>query len=314
MQHRTPQLLACKDVVVESLVDPRPEALAAIREKHEGVRQAIDFSDHVTMLDETRPDLVVIATPHTLHIDHVTDCLNAGAHTLVEKPLSCTAADCRKLIDLRDQTGLVAAVSYQRHGLPIFQRVREEIHSGRHGQILQTNSHLSQDWLKGTMGTWRQDPALSGGGQLNDSGSHMIDILLWITGLRAEQVQAYMDNRGAAVDINSSVNIRFEGGAIGSLAVIGDASIWHERHAIWLEEASILIEGERLSIHRRGEEPVVVDEWPEATTPDSNFVGAIRGENELLAPLECGLATLELTESAWRSAAAGGRPVEAKVG
>jgi predicted dehydrogenase len=311
MHHRTSQILAVKEAEVCALCDPNPEALTSIKDRYPELLDIPTFADHQALLQEAKPEAAIIATPHSMHVDHVRNCLRAGVHTLIEKPLACTAQDCRDLIEERDQSGCVAAVSYQRHGSPLFQHMREIILSKRFGKVLMLNSHLSQDWLKNTVGLWRQDPIISGGGQLNDSGSHMIDILLWITGLRAESIQAFIDNRGADVDINSVVNIKFKGGATGSLTIIGDAPIWHERHAIWLEDAALILEGDKLTIHERGKDPEVLEDWAEGRTPDANFIAAIQGEESVLAPFECGLATLELTESAWRSAAADSSTVAA---
>ena len=63
------------------------------------------------------------------------------------------------------------------------------------------------EFCYGTRGKWRQSMALSGGGQLNDSGSHLIDILLWTTGLAADEgiglvFVAYTNlNTGLVIDL-----------------------------------------------------------------------------------------------------------------
>ena len=46
-------------------------------------------------------------------------------------------------------------------------------------------------------------------------------MLVWITGLRARRVAAFMNNRGAAVDIVDAIAYELENGAIGTLAASG---------------------------------------------------------------------------------------------
>lgn len=302
-------LTALDGLTVSALSDPSVDQLGQCTTEFPGLGACPQFADYQELLGSGQCDAVLICSPHTLHREQAEAAFAAGLHVLVEKPLACSVEDCLALITARDRSGKVGAVSYQRHGLPVFQHVRELVQSGRYGQVLGLNSHLTQQWLQLTKGTWRQRMSLSGGGQINDSGSHMVDILLWMTGLRAKRVSAMMDNRGAEVDIDSVVNIDFEGRAYGSLTIIGDACLWHERHHIWLERAALLIEEDTLNVIEEDGTKTTKSDWPKAVTPDENFLDAVSTGAPVLAPFECGLRTIELTEAAWRSAAADGAPM-----
>ena len=303
------QFQSVPEAEITALCDPDGAQIEACRGAFPELRNVPDFRDFQDMVAAGGIDAVLVGTPHTLHLDQTLACLDAGLHVLVDKPLAMTAADCRDLIAARDRNGKVAAVSYQRHGLATFRYLREEIASGRHGRILGLNSHLTQQWLQFTTGSWRQDPALSGGGMVGDSGSHMVDILLWATGLRADRVSSMMDFRGTPVDIDSVTSIAFEGGALGTLTVIGDACLWHERHHIWLERAAFILEEQDLLIIDEQGRHMRVSHWPADLSPEQNFVDAILRGAEVLAPFECGLRTIELTQAAWTSAENGGAPV-----
>ena len=67
---------------------------------------------------------------------------------------------------------------------------------------------------------------------LNDSGSLILDVLHWCTGLEPETVAAFGNERGAPVDINSAITVRFKGGALGTVTIMGDAPNWQNGH--WL--------------------------------------------------------------------------------
>jgi len=303
-------LSAIPEASVAAFCDPDDAQIAQCRASFPDLAEVPGYSTHQDMLSAGGLDAVLVCSPHTLHTAQVQDAFSAGLHVLVEKPLATSVPDSKALIKARDASGKVGAISYQRHGSGPFQYIKEAIATGRYGKILGLNSHLTQQWLQFTQGTWRQKLALSGGGQINDSGSHMIDILLWITGLKAKRVSAMMDNRGTEVDIESVVGIEFEGGTYGSLTIIGDACLWHERHHLWLEKAAFILEGDDLLIIDEAGRNTRVSNWPKATSPDQNFVDAILRGAEVLAPFECGLRTIELTEAAWKSGAQGGVPVE----
>jgi predicted dehydrogenase len=303
---RLPQLMGADGVEIVGLADPSQDQINRTKKADPRLEFVPAFSEHREMLSAIRPHAVVIGSPHSSHIGQVVDSFTAGAHVLVEKPLGNSVAESRQMIAARDSSGKVGALAYQRHGSLNFKEIKKIVESGIYGRLLMMNSHLAQGWLKGTMGSWRQQKAISGGGQIHDSGSHMIDILLWITGLEAVSVSAFMDNRGSEVDINSVVNLTFDNGALGSLTIIGDAPMWQERHSFWFESACLQIVDDKITVVETSGKRLSMEFPQGGVSPDVNFVRAIRGEEEVAAPFECGLRTIALTEAAWVSNENGG--------
>lgn len=292
------------------MADPDPKQIEATRARYPAeLASASTYPDHRELLLQARLDAVEIATPHTQHAEQITDCLRKGLHVLCEKPLTTTVADAYRVVDALAAARKVGMVSYQRHYQSEFRHIRERIRSGEFGKVMVVQALLSQEWKRFTLGTWRQDPALSGGGQLLDSGSHMLDILLWTTGLAAESVSAQIDPRGTAVDIDSSLSIRFEGGAIGSICIAGDAPNWHEDLTIFCERGAFFMRGGRLSISHANGDRFAAEHLAGGSSPDRNFIDAILGRAEVESPFECGVRVIELTEAAWRSAEQSGAPV-----
>jgi predicted dehydrogenase len=192
--------------------------------------------------------------------------------------------------------------------------MRNLIQNGDLGRINYICAYQAQRWLIGAAGTWRQNLALSCGGQLNDSGSHLLDVVLWVTGLEPESVSAFIDNRGTQVDIDSAVTVRFREGAIGTFNVIGSASInWHEDVSIHGEKGSILFRNNKILVAKEGQTELVevpVNELPASSDPDRDFVDLVLGRvNEAAAPSSTGLRIAKLTEAAWESAANGSRVI-----
>ncbi|MCH7945060.1 MAG: Gfo/Idh/MocA family oxidoreductase, partial [Armatimonadetes bacterium] len=194
MRHRLKQMLEVPEAEIAAMADPDVKQTAETKSAYPELVDVPEFAVYGHMLEAGGLDAVVLVTPHRFHREQVVAAFEAGLHVLVEKPLACSVEDSEACIAARDSSRKVGAVSYQRHGLPEFQWLREKVTGGEYGPVLMVNSMLSQDWKNFTAGTWRQDPEVSQGGMLNDSGSHIFDILLWTTGLTPESVCCFADN------------------------------------------------------------------------------------------------------------------------
>ena len=305
------RLLLMPEVEMAAFADISPQSLQRTRDKHgAAVADVKTYDDYRTMLDQSKPDAVLIATPHTLHYQMAVDSLDAGAHVLLEKPMVNKVTDAHALLKKIEETGKVVGLAYQRHGLPHFRYIKAKIESGEFGAVQFVNALQQQGWAKGTSGSWRQDPALSGGGQINDSGSHLLDIVLWTTGLAPEKVSAFMDFRGTPVDINSALSIKFTSGAQGNISVVGDAAGWYEDISIWCDSGSFYVRNDG-TFRVQGTDGKTFSpdpaDMPEGSDVDTNFIQAILGKQEIAAKPINGLRTIELTEAAWESAKAGGQ-------
>lgn len=304
------------DADIVAMMDPSVEQLDQMKKNFPGIQSVKTFSDYEEMIDTMDLDAAIICSPHTFHFDQIMDCLDAGLDVLTEKPMVCTIDHAQAVMEKEQETGCKVAVAYQRHCLGAFQYIRNAIKSGDAGEVQYVSALQAQAWLHLTKGTWRQKEELSCGGQLNDSGSHLIDIILWMTGVAVDEVSAEVDNFGTEVDINSAVNMKFRNGALGTLSVIGNypASGMYEDITIICEDWSFFLrQGEDLLVKTglEGEQHRISDFQYGAASTTDNFIDAIRGDAEVLAPSVCGLRTIELTEAAWKSAEEG-QPVKVR--
>ena len=310
------RVLEMGECEVVALCDSSEGSLQAACEHYgEDVEHLPRFVDYKQMLDSVEMDAVQISTPHTLHFEQIMASLDKGLHVLSEKPMVCTVDHAHQVIAKAEESGKVLMVSYQRHLGAQYRYVRNQIMAGELGEIQFISALQDQAWYRGTMGLWRQQLALSGGGQLNDSGSHLLDIVLWMTGLEVEQVHAYMENFESEVDINSALSLRFRNGALGNVSVVGNSptgGMW-EDITIWGSKAVIYMrQGEIAYKTQNSNEVYEVSNLPGGTTPDRNFVDAILGRDVVQVPPECGLRVIELTEAAWESAKVGA-PVSVQI-
>ena len=312
-RHHLSQLLPIEGAQVTALCDTSPEQIRLSVERFPALKDAWTTDDYHALLARDDVDAVIVCTPHTQHAQQMLDAVNANKHVLMEKPMVCSVEDAHNVLKRLESYDKVVALAYQRHAMGQFIYIREKIASGEVGPVQFISALQCQGWKRGTKGSWRQDPALSGGGQINDSGSHLLDILLWTTGLTVADVSAFIDNCGTPVDINSALAFRFTNGAQGNISVVGDSVIgWHEDISIWCERGAFLYRNGTLTfVNEKGVRTTLDgDNLPASHNIDEDFVATIRGEHDPAAPPLCGLRTIELTEAAWRSAAQNGLPVK----
>jgi predicted dehydrogenase len=169
------------------------------------------------------PDAAFIVTPHKFHLENARDCLEAGMDVLLEKPMVLNAAEARRLIQIRDKTKRLLVVAFPGSLSPAIKKAKQLLRDGAIGRVTHVAAWVHQRWKAGTTGTWRQDPKISGGGFLFDTGSHMVNTVLDLIGEDAVEVAALLDRCGTPVEINSSVSGRFRGGAMFSLTGAGDS-------------------------------------------------------------------------------------------
>lgn len=303
-------ILKVEDAEIVGLVDPSEASIAATKSKFPQLANVAVFSDCESALQSVSADAAVIVTPHSQHFEHGMACLKAGLHVLMEKPFVAGSENAKEIIACAEQVGKHLAVGYQRHTQGPYMYLRDLVQSGGLGQIQFITAYQAQAWLEGCRGTWRQTLALSCGGQLNDSGSHLLDVVLWVTGLEPEEVRACIDNRGTEVDIDSALTVRFQGGAIGTFNIVGSATVdWWEDVSIHGTEGCALYRNGKLMVSKGFRAPFVEvtdAELPASSNPDQNFVDLIQGRIQApAAPPVCGYRVARLTEAAWQSAEQG---------
>jgi predicted dehydrogenase len=198
------------------------------------------------MLADKRVQVVHITSPNHLHHAHAKAALAAGKHVVCEKPLAMTASESAELLALAEASGLVHSTNFNIRFYPLCQHLRQLVREGGLGEVRLVSGHYFQDWLLlDTDWNWRLDPAL--GGSLRavaDIGSHWLDLTSFLTGSRVASVLADMETfikvrrqpagpvetfarggphetvtREIATEDCATILVRYENGALGSLAV-----------------------------------------------------------------------------------------------
>lgn len=180
------------------------------------------YQDHRDLLADVRPELAVVMTPHPAHASIAIDCLQAGVHVLVEKPISVHAAEADAMIEAARRADRLLAVNLQQRFRPEVMVARRVIDEGRLGRI--QSAHMIVAWPRtrryfanaGWRGTWRGE----GGGVLLNQAPHNLDLICHLVGL-PKRVVAW--NRTTMHDIETEDTVQamleWPNGAVGSLHV-----------------------------------------------------------------------------------------------
>ncbi|NHN61533.1 MULTISPECIES: Gfo/Idh/MocA family protein [Halorussus] len=301
------------DVEIVAGADVSAGARGAFAETYD----APTYEDHAAMLADRDLDAVNIVTPHTLHYEQAMDCFDAGADVFLEKPMVTGVENAANLVDAADEQGRVLQVGYQRHFDPLFRELKRVVASGRIGDVHAANAYLGQDWIELQRGSWRTDPALSGGGQLYDSGSHLLDALLWTLDAKPRQVAALVDDRGEDVDVNSALALSLtresrDGTVTASVGVVGDGTNGEpdEELVVWGTEGHVRYAEDRLTVCEGGatyDGEVTGDRDFETLTRRklADFVRAVTEGTEPSVSGAFGLRVTALTEAAYEAAETG---------
>lgn len=257
-------------------------------------------------------DAAFIITPHVFHHDQAASCMEAGLDVLLEKPMVMNAREARSLIQIRDRTGRLLVVAFNGSLSPQIRRAHEILHNGELGLILNIHGVVWQSWRTHTVNTWRQLPEIAGGGFLFDTGAHMLNTIADLAGEPFVEVAAWLDNRGAPVDITGTIMARLASGAFVTLSGCGDTLESCASDVRVFCTQGILrtgVWGERLEVQRQGERDLQpVDSLP-SSGPWEQFIRVRSGLMANPCPPEVGLRMALLWDMVQASAALGGRPI-----
>ena len=147
---------------IVAICDIDPEKLEKTAAQLDHVHQ---YTDYKTMLKNERPDLVAIATESGKHASIAIDCIMAGCHVIIEKPIALSIEDADRIIQLAKQKSVLVCVNHQNRFNKSVQYVHGAIAQGRFGRLLHGSARIfwnrNQDYYEQASwrGTWEQDGA-----------------------------------------------------------------------------------------------------------------------------------------------------------
>src|SRR5690242_18141330 len=127
-------------------------------------------------------DAVVIATPHDQLAQIALAAVEAGRHVLVEKPAGRRSSEVAPLVAAAKARSRVVKVGFNHRFHPAILRAKSLADEGQIGPLLFVRGRYGHGGRIGYEKEWRFQPDISGGGELIDQGSHLIDLSRWFLG------------------------------------------------------------------------------------------------------------------------------------
>ncbi len=318
-EHRDFELVGIADVNVAHVSAEHPKTLV--------------FADYRQLLDEARPQAVIIASPNQLHAETGIECARRGIDILIEKPVTDTIATAAALMAEVRKAGIKSLVGHhRRHHLQV-RTLKGLLGEGRIGDIVGVSAiwatHKPADYFK--TAPWRTEP---GGGPVLINLIHEIDFLRFTVGeITAVEAIASNRQRGFAVEDTAAALIEFDNGALGTFFVSDSVvSPWTTEQGVgespefpFSGESSYRFMGRRGSLEFPGlvqwTQAGGAQDWNQpihaqrihALTIDpyiaqlDHFRDVIRGTAPSLQPVEDGARSLMATLAIAEAAAAGRR-------
>lgn len=192
-----------------------------------GIARGYDSLDD--LLADEAIDIVHVCTPNAQHTAQALAVIAAGKHVVCEKPLTVTVQDAETLVAAATAAGVTATVPFAYRFHPMVREARARVAAGDVGRLFSIHGSYLQDWLlSADDDNWRVDAEAGGASRaFADIGSHLVDLVEFITGDRIARVAAtrrtFFGERPnhPRVDNEDAVAVTLEtaGGALGTLLV-----------------------------------------------------------------------------------------------
>jgi predicted dehydrogenase len=282
------------------------------------------FQDPAELFRSGAIDAVIVATPHFQHTTLGIAALQAGLHTMIEKPISAHKADAERLVAAAQQRpDQVFAGMFQLRTEPRYRKIQNLIQSGDLGEIVRIN-WLITDWYRTeayyASGGWRATWKGEGGGVLLNQCLHNLDVMAWLLGMPARVRSFCQLGRYHNIEVEDNVTayLEYPNGATGVFITSTGEAPGTNRLEIAGTRGRLVLENNRLRFTRNEVDMIEFnrtakvgfakpDVWEvdipftDATLPHAivmqNFVNAILDAEPLIAPGAEGMHSVELANA-----------------
>lgn len=298
--------------------------------------QVTVYKTYEEMIRSGQVDAIITCAPHKINTQIAYESLRENVHVLLEKPAGISAEEVRYLTEYAaTKPDLTFSMMFNQRTHPLYQKVRLLIQDGVIGEVRRMNWIVTNWWRPQAYydsSSWRATWKGEGGGVLVNQAAHQLDLLQWLFGLPSTVFAKvnYGFKRTIAVEDDVTVLLDFDEGKTGVFTTCTHDIFGTDRLEILGDQGKLLIEnGKTLTIstlpvseqdisEKMSEENVreIVQGKKDLSTLYTtetqnfksvwgeqhirlitNFVQAIRGEEQLIAPGADGLNAVQLSNA-----------------
>ncbi len=294
-----------------------------------GVPASVKFyADYVKMLDEAKPDAVIVTTSNDRHLEILRQCAKRHIHYSTEKPMAANAADAREMERLAREANIKLMVNYWNAWVPSSHDIFRRVRAGEVGpiqRIIVQYGHRGpkEIGVSQQFANWLYDPVKNGGGAIMDFGCYGAELSVWLKG---RPTRVYATTRKLKVEQNNKVDddatiVLDYPDATSVIEASWDWPYGKEQVEVFGPKGSLTAHHDSLlyrSANAHGPnipqdgESVTLDPLPKETSnPITYFVDCIRNNKPIEDPVSAQLnvQVLEILDAA-RESARTGKPQE----
>jgi predicted dehydrogenase len=213
-------------------VTKEPELARELAGKH-GFRLSTDLKDAIA---DPQVQAILLATPHSLHVEQVCMVAGAGKPVWCEKPLALTRAEAERAVAAVRLARVSLGSGNNKRCFASMRELKRAVDSGEIGKVLHIEGHYSNEHSTRVAGGWRDDPAESPGAGMTGAGLHVLDAFVNLAG-----PIVYVDARSVTKkpppdprDV-VAVLVEFAGGATGVMGTVRAAPMFWRCHVFGTE-------------------------------------------------------------------------------
>ena len=243
-----PILSERNDVDVMAVADPDGAKARAVAQRFGVPRVMTD--DELIAADDIEG--VVICAPSFLHEDFAAECLKAGKHVLVERPMSLSPGGARRLLEVAEDRGNGLVIGLSHRYQANVRALRSAVAEGALGEL----GTVRVTWLNRAVRRprtgWRRRALEAGGGALMDLGVPALDLALWVLGYpEVERVTATTRGDGFDVEEEAHLFAVTKDGVAVTLTASWRLHAPEDRHRLWIFGSDGGARRSPLSIYRQ---------------------------------------------------------------
>ena len=284
-----------------AVADPHPELVAKAKAR---VPATVKFyDDYVRMLDEVKPDAVIVTTENDRHLAILRECARRHVHYSTEKPMATTGADAREMERLAEAAHIKLMVNYWNAWVAPTHDLFHRVMAGDVGpvqKIVAQQGHQGpkEIGVSPEFGAWLYDPVKNGGGAIMDFGTYGAEWAMWLKG-RPARVFAYTlklkTDQHNAVDDDATILLEYPD-AVGVIEASwdwprdkGQVEVYGPKGSLLATQTELFFQppaGAKADPKMPEGAPVQLQPVPhETSNPISYFVGCIRNDKPIENPV-----------------------------
>ena len=282
-----------------------------------GAPRPAEYPDAPSMLSALKDqmDAVYVSTPHVFHGANALAVIEAGYDLLLEKPMVTTVEEALALVEAEKRTGRTVVIAFQGGLSPLVHDTKERARRGEFGELVSVNASIWEGWKNNYAGQWKQNPEISGGGFMFDTGAHMMNTVCVLADAEFERLSAFATNRGIKVDLATAVAARLTNGALVTFNAAGEGppgcasaiTFFYSKAIVWIDAWGAWREVAIGGVSEGREENEIRD------TPMQTFQAVRDGRMANPSTVANGLRFARLWDAIKLSASRDGEPVAIEV-